>query len=253
MKNIILPLSLLLMLGTQAFAQKTVLAEDIIAQINRGEAVNYENVKVRGVLDLTNLENRTSKKKGSNWFGSNKMYESTVENSIRFVNCTFMDDVLAYYNDDDDTYIAHFEDDVIFQQCVFEESSEFKYSDFDKYASFAQSVFNEEANFKYAEFSEGPDFSSCIFDEAANFKYAEFSDQPQYADVVFEDEANFKYAKFPEGVSFESAVFNDLANFKYTKFSSPLNLDNVSFNGGEDFKYTEIDGQTFTSYLIRNR
>lgn len=253
MKTKLIPFALFLLFGTQAFAQKTVRAEDIIAQINRGEAVDYENVKIRGVLDLTNLENRISTKKGGNWFGSNRQYESRVESSIRFVNCTFLDDVLAYYNEDDDTYIAHFEDDVIFQQCVFEEYSEFKYSNFDKNASFAQCVFDNEANFKYAKFADGPDFSNCIFEEDANFKYAKFSDQPQYADVVFEEEANFKYAQFPDGVSFESAVFNDLANFKYTKFASPLNLDNVSFNGGEDFKYTEIDGQAFTSYLIRNR
>ncbi|WPP50854.1 pentapeptide repeat-containing protein [Catalinimonas niigatensis] len=253
MKTNSLILALFLLIGSQAYAQKTVRAEDIIAQINRGEVVDYENVKVSGVLDLTNLENQTSKRKGDGWFGSNKQYESTVENSIRFIKCTFLDDVLAYYNEDDDTYIAHFEEDVLFEQCVFERASEFKYSDFEEKASFARTVFNREANFKYAEFADGPDFSGSIFEEDANFKYADFSDQPQYADVVFEEEANFKYAKFPDGVSFESAVFNDLANFKYTKFSSPLNINNVSFNGGEDFKYTEIDGQAFTTYLIRNR
>lgn len=253
MKTYLIPLATCLLMGVQAFAQQTIQAEDIIAQINRGEVVDYENVKVSGVLDLTNLENQTSKRKGDGWFGSNKQYESTVENSIRFVNCTFLDDVFAYYNEDDDTYIAHFEEDVIFRKCTFERASEFKYSAFDENSSFEQCVFNEEANFKYAKFADGPDFSKCVFDEAANFKYAEFSDQPQYTDVVFEEEANFKYAKFPDGVSFESAVFNDLANFKYTKFSSPLNMDNVSFNGGEDFKYTEIDGRDFTTYLIKNR
>ncbi|MEK6479472.1 pentapeptide repeat-containing protein [Catalinimonas sp. 4WD22] len=253
MRTTLLTLSFCLFFAANTFAQRTIPAEEILSQINRGEDVNYNNVKISGVLDLTNLDNRTSKKKGDSWFGNNRQYESTVEGSISFTNCAFLDDVIAYYNEDDDTYIAHFEEDVIFEKCVFERASEFKYSEFEEKASFAHTVFEEEANFKYAKFSDGPDFSACVFDDDANFKYADFSDQPRYTNVLFEEEANFKYAKFPDGVSFQSAVFNDLANFKYTKFSSPLNLDNVSFNGDEDFKYTEIDGKDFTSYLIKTR
>ncbi|MDF9797267.1 uncharacterized protein YjbI with pentapeptide repeats [Catalinimonas alkaloidigena] len=253
MRTLLSSLALCVIFGVHGYAQQTIQAEEILSQINRGEAIEYNNVKIVGVLDFTNLDNRSSKKKGSSWFGSNMQYESKVEASVIFRNCIFLDDVIAYYNENDDTYIAHFEDDAIFEECVFESASEFKYSEFDKHASFAKSLFEKEANFKYSEFSDGPDFSGCVFDEDANFKYADFSDQPQYANVVFEDEANFKYAKFPEGVTFQSAVFNDLANFKYAEFSSPLILDHVSFNGDEDFKYTEIDGKDFTSYLIKNR
>jgi hypothetical protein len=30
-------------------------------------------------------------------------------------------------------------------------------------------------------------------------------------------------------------------------------MKEVSFQGSEDFKYTEVDGHSFTSYLLKNR
>ena len=255
MKNTLIILICFISFSFQSFAQSTIRAEEIIEQINRGDDVKYENVKIEGVLDLTALDNRQEYKKGSSWFGgSTYKYESQVEVKIEFINCIFQDDVLAYYNENDDTYIAHFENDVIFRSCTFKNKSEFKYSEFQEKAVFISTIFEEDANFKYAEFSEGPDFSNCIFEEEANFKYAEFDDdRPSFARVKFDETANFKYAEFPDGVTFEKAVFNGTADFKYTKFSEPLNLDGVAFNGREDFKYTKIDGRSFTSYLLKRR
>lgn len=246
----------LLFFTSASFAQQRIDAQEIIRQINQGQAVSYENVEISGDLDLTNLDNRRQSESSSGWFGnSNDTYESSVEASVSFVNCTFLGDVIAYYHDDreEDTFIAHFEDDAVFRKCTFREASEFKYSEFSEDADFSGTVFQEEANFKYAEFSEAPSFAQAVFEEDANFKYAEFPAETNFTAVVFDDEANFKYAEFPRGASFEEAVFNDLANFKYAKFRTPLNLQNVSFNGDEDFKYTKVDGRSFTSYLLNNR
>jgi hypothetical protein len=30
-------------------------------------------------------------------------------------------------------------------------------------------------------------------------------------------------------------------------------MNGVAFNGSEDFKYTEIDGRSFTSYLLKKQ
>lgn len=217
-----------------AYAQKSIKASDIIRQINDGQAVMYKNLEIEGELDFTNLKNRSLSTTSFGFFNiGNETYESTVEVSLVFVNCTFLDDVIAYYHveHDDDTFIAHFEEDVVFQNCTFKRKSEFKYSEFEEKADFGGSTFNREANFKYAE----------------------FSGTPMFANVNFRDDANFKYAEFPRGVNFESAVFEQLANFKYTKFRTPLNIKNVSFKGEEDFKYTRVDGSSFTSYLLNNR
>ena len=244
-------------LATVSVAQQRVDADEVIRQINQGQAVSYENVEISGDLDLTNLNNRerTNSSKGWFGFGDSDTYESIVEASISFINCTFLGDVIAYYHDDreDETFIAHFEDDAVFRKCTFREGSEFKYSEFSEEADFSGSVFEEEANFKYAEFSEAPSFAQSVFSDEANFKYAEFPEETNFTAVVFDNEANFKYAEFPRGASFEEAVFNDLANFKYAKFRTPLNMKDVSFSGDEDFKYTKVDGRSFTSYLLNNR
>lgn len=216
------------------YGQTTVRANDILKQLDDGQAVVYKNAQIEGELDFTNLRNRRHADSSFDFFGKgNDTYESTVEKSVIFVNCTFLDDVLAYYHveRDNDTFIAHFEEDVVFQNCTFKRKSEFKYS----------------------EFGEKVDFSGTAFNREANFKYAEFSDAPVFTKAQFKDDANFKYAEFPQGVSFEGAIFKQLANFKYTKFSTPLNIKNVSFEGEEDFKYTRVDGHSFTSYLLNNR
>lgn len=234
MKNLV-GILLFLVAAHTASAQNTtvrVLAGDIIRQINEGRPVEYTNVEIEGDLDLTDLENRRLERSAYSLFdfGGNDTYESTVEVSLRFTNCTFLGDVLAYYHIErkQDTYLAHFEREVVFKNCIFKRASEFKYSEFNADASFEGCTFNETANFKYAEFSKGPVFRSALFDGGADFKYTEF----------------------PRETSFEKATFHGLANFKYAKFRSPLNLTATSFRGREDFKYTKVDGQDFTSYLL---
>jgi len=235
-KKILTLLCISLLAAVSAIAQKRVEARDILREINAGHDVSYKDVEVVGVLDFTDLDNRMRHHSSSGlfgWFDDNDQYESTVEGSVSFINCTFSDDVLAYYHveRDNDTYIAHFEGDVIFTDCIFRRGSEFKYS----------------------EFRERADFSGSEFNREANFKYAEFSGLPSFAKAKFNHDANFKYAEFPRGADFESAAFYELANFKYTKFSTPLNMKNVKFEGDEDFKYTSVDGHSFTSYLLKNR
>lgn len=224
----------LLLFAANAFAQQSIKAQDIINEINEGQTVTHKNVTIDGYLDFTDLKNRRRTESSFDLFGKgNDKYESSVERAVIFINCIFNDDVIAYYHveRDNDTFIAHFEEDVVFQNCTFKRKSEFKYSEFEEKTNFSGSIFSREANFKYAEFSDTPDFSK----------------------VNFRDDANFKYAEFPQGATFESAVFMQLANFKYTKFHTPLNIKNVSFNGEEDFKYTRVNGQSFTAYLLDNR
>jgi len=222
--------------SVSANAQTKIKANDIIKQIDAGRAVEYSNVEIEGDLDLTNLQNRRlergSGKPLNEFFNDNNVFESHVDVPVRFTNCTFLGEVLAYYfiENKNETYIAHFEKDAVFTNCVFKRASEFKYSEFDGMAAFAGSAFYETANFKYAEFSSGPTF----------------------ANAKFEGGADFKYTEFPRETSFERATFRGLANFKYSKFSSPLNMEGVAFKGNEDFKYTRIDGHSFTSYLLQN-
>lgn len=225
-------ITILVCLVTVASVAKTkIKASDIIKQINEGRPVAYDNAEIEGDLDFTHLENEREARNGP-FSHDNDLYKSTVTVSVKFTDCVFLGNVFAYYNipRHNETHIAHFEKDAIFNNCIFKQASEFKYSEFKGVASFVGCTFNETANFKYAEFSNGPLFSNAKFDSGADFKYT----------------------KFPSETSFEKATFHGLANFKYTKFTSPLNMKGVAFEGHEDFKYTKIDGKSFTSYLVRN-
>ncbi len=94
---------------------------------------------------------------------SDKVYISTVNSSVSFVNCSFTGKVQGYFNPDEEklnvkhstVYNANFTADVNFENCNFEKEVTFKYSSFSTKVSFAGSTFNDEAFFKYSKFEKG--------------------------------------------------------------------------------------------------
>ncbi|MBD1398644.1 pentapeptide repeat-containing protein [Pontibacter sp. JH31] len=250
-----LPLLLiLLMLPLFTWAQTRVNASEIIAKINRGEAVSYKDVEIVGNLDMTQLQNMKLEKEPDNRYNTRE-YISTVTAPLTFVNCTFKGDVLAYFNPEgkqgnwqrdnskNEVYNTNFEKAVRFENCVFEGSNAFKYSEFKGDVSFAGSRFQQEALFKYSKFSRSADFRNAKFGEEANFKYVAFPQVASFENASFKREANFKYAKFSKDADFRQANFGGLANFKYTKVANEMNLQKAVFDGDEDFKYTQVNNR----------
>ncbi|OKL38892.1 pentapeptide repeat-containing protein [Pontibacter flavimaris] len=244
----------LLLLPLLSMAQTKVNASEILAKINRGEAVSYQNAEITGDLDMTKLQNMKLVKGGDNKYNT-KEYVSTVTVPLSFVNCTFSGNVLGYFNPDNavnlknsknEVYNTHFEKDVVFENCQFQQQAAFKYSEFEGDVSFMSSRFAEEANFKYAEFDRSVNFSNVRFGGEANFKYVEFPARTSFAGATYKGEANYKYAKFARSANFEKALFDGMANFKYTKVSGDFNIKGASFRGGNDFKYTELNNQKVT-------
>src|SRR6056297_1165875 len=149
----------LLLLTTAATAQKTMKADEIISMIDQGQAVELKNVTITGHLGFVKVKDREVKDKSM--FGTDT-YESHVNVPISFTNCTFQEDVIGYYKDDDEDelYNAMFHEDVVFENCIFQGEALFKYSEFDKMSKFSKSRFEEEALFKYSEFSRNADFQN---------------------------------------------------------------------------------------------
>jgi uncharacterized protein YjbI with pentapeptide repeats len=261
-------LFLLLLYPILSFAQTRVNAEEIIAKINRGEEINYKNVRIEGNLDLTQLANKQLKKE-TDTEEQSKVYISTVKVPITFADCTFSGHVLGYFNPDNfslsngtsvrdikkswvgegknEVYNTNFEKEVKFLNCTFGQSSNFKYSEFKEGVSFAGSRFGKEAFFKYTKFGKAADFNKAQFDHGAVFKYVKFPQQPNFSGAAFAGETDFKYAHFPEGVNFQRTQFKDFANFKYTQFSEPLHLKGAAFKKEGDFKYTQLNGRKISS------
>ena len=216
MKKYLVFLLVLILVPLFGEAAGQVSAKKIIDQINRGDKVMYENAVITGELSFVSIKDFEKKKEGF----TSKKFTYHVRVPVIFKNCEFEGDVLAYYHDKDEneTHMAMFHKDTLFQGCTFKQKSAFKYSKFYKAAGFPGNKYYEEALFKYAEFSEDTEFVKSVFKDDANFKYAEFPENADFSMSEFSSEANFKYTKFKRAVNFEKSRFDEECDFKYTKF-----------------------------------
>jgi hypothetical protein len=254
MKTLVTCLLVAFVAAAPALAQKAIDAKEIIAKINRKEAVSYQNVTISGDLDLTNLANRREVSEG-NGIGQSREFLSVVEVPVTFKNCSFTGKVLAYHTDEQDSkrlisrnntvYNANFTEAVTVENCQFADDATFKYSVFEQRALFTDNTFGKEALFKYAKFQDAVTFSGSTFGGDADFKYTKFDEASAFQKATFNQSADFKYTKFGEGVDFRQARFMGSADFKYTKFPSGSAFDNTRFDGPTDFKYTTLAGRKF--------
>jgi uncharacterized protein YjbI with pentapeptide repeats len=244
------------MLATvSAFAQSRVNAKDILKDIDNGKAINYRGVEIVGNLDLTSIQDKVPDKDNKPGRHSTKVFWYHVRTTLNFIDCTFKDDVIAYYHDEkeNETHNAVFHADVSFQGCAFQGLSAFKYSTFHEGADFANTTYREEALFKYTKFSTEVSFADSTFTDDANFKYTKFPEEVDFGNTEFQYLANFKYTEFPKGVSFKSAVFQGDADFKYAEFYEPFDFDDTEFEDSVNFKYTKLEGESFTKYLLKRK
>ena len=246
-----------------SFSQKTIDAEDIIRDIKAGKDISISNATIEGNLDFTymeeKLESLPQKKRRRRWWNSNNgdnKIKNVIEVSISFENVTFNDDVLAYIPDSEDsgyTFIAHFEDNAIFKNCVFKRKAMFKYSKFENDSSFENADFQDDTTFKYSEFRRAANFANTTFENAATFKYTDFSTFVSFANSTFEESATFKYTKFRNGVSFKDVKFEEDLNLKYTEVRGKFDISGMKVAYDIDSKYTSINGKSFTRYLVNNQ
>lgn len=216
-----------------AFAQdQKVNASEIMEAIKSGNDISYENVTVTGTLDFTFMDGKSEDMPSRRWWdwNSTNSIKEDIMVKVRFVNCVFEDDVLAYFHDDrtENTFIANFEREVTFRNCNFNRDALFKYSEFEEAVDFSGSVFARESNFKYAEFEEAANFARCDFDE----------------------EGNFKYAEFDQGLDFSNTLFQEDLNLKYSDIRGEFLLEKVDVRGDVDTKYTEVNGRSFSFYAV---
>ena len=232
MKNSIL-IFFISFFSTVGFAQKTIEASDLMKDLKKGKTISINNTTVVGTLDFTFMAEASidlpEKRKWWNNGGGNTI-KKRIKNKISFTNVIFEDDVLAYIPTQDGgyTFIANFEDDVIFKNCTFK----------------------RKALFKYSKFNENTSFEGTNFDDENTFKYAKFHNFVSFAETSFSETATFKYAKFLNGVSFKDANFREDLNIKYTKVSGKFDITNMKVAYDINAKYTKINGKSFTKHLV---
>ena len=168
------------LISLTGFSQKTVYAEDIMRDIKAGKNISISNATVEGILDFTFMEEQLEKrprKKASR--KRNNTIKYTISSKVSFTNCTFKNHVLGYIPDGENTgytFIADFEDEVIFNNCMFERKAMFKHSTFVRKASFEGSTFDSGTTFKHAIFEKSANFKNTVFDGGNTFKHAMFKE-----------------------------------------------------------------------------
>ena len=252
MKDIFL-IILLTLTARTINAQSITNASDIMLAIKNGGDIRYSNTTIKGVLDFTFINETLPKlSKRNRWWnssGSNTVTKE-IKNEIYFINCTFIDDVLAYIPHEESgyTFVANFENRVTFKNCFFRKKALFKYSEFDKKVECSLSKFYNDTTFKYAKFKDKSNFKGTYFDEPTTFKYANFEEYISFEDSVFDETASFKYTKFNRGVSFNNVKFKEDLNLKYAKVKGPFDIKNMEVTFNIDAKYTNINGESFNKY-----
>ncbi|QJD77743.1 pentapeptide repeat-containing protein [Spirosoma rhododendri] len=249
MKTSLLSFVFVLVSTTLIWAQSTTInASEIVARINKGDAISYKNATIVGDLDLTELSTKRQVK-NCNW-GSTEQFESLVAMPLLFDNCQFTGKFIACKYDQQigkngTTFTANFQEPVTFTNCTFDGEAGFKYTKFQQRAVFSGSQFNGDVVFKYTKFLAAVDFNNTQFKKYADFKYARISESSSFQQVKFAQYADFKYTQFDEPTDFQGTRFVNTADFKYTHFPRGTRFDNAHFDGGTEFKYTTLDGQQF--------
>jgi len=228
-------------------SRKVIQAGEILAAIEHGEPIEYDDVIVEGDLDLSGLD-LLSEHVGRTWFeievldlteevkvvnSSISITNSEIRGNVVFSNAIFrksIDFTGTNFSGDDDFHGSEFSDkDAYFREAVFS----------GEYADFSWAKFSGgNADFDGAVFSGGDaDFNGAVFSGGyANFYETEFSG----------GDAEFQNAEFSGGdADFRWAEFSGSdADFSEAEFSgSDASFSGAVFSGGDaDFDGAEFSG-----------
>lgn len=239
------------------FSQKTVYAEDILKDIKAGKDISISNATIKGILDFTYMDEQLEKqpkKRASRKRNNTIKYK--VSSKVSFINCIFRNHVLAYIPDGDNTgytFIADFEDDVIFKDCMFERKAMFKHSVFAGSASFEGSTFDAGTTFKHALFDQVANFKNTVFESNSTFKHAIFKEMVQFDASIFHENVTLKHTLFRNGLSLQNVQFKGSLDMKHTMIKGKFNMTGMKVSDDIDSKHTIINGKSFTTYLLNNK
>lgn len=179
MKNFTI-LAVILISVCGVFAQeKTISANEIVAQFQSGKNVSIENAKVIGDLDLTNLPNQINDAIYPENGKTAKVFSSIFAQSVSFKNVKFAGNLIFFRKEESKQeifeYRIQFKNTVKFENCSFEKNVNFELTNFDNGVSFSGSVFKEKPLFIRIGLEKTADFTGTIFEQNAIFQVTQNS------------------------------------------------------------------------------
>ena len=199
--------------------RRVVPASEILAKIERGEAVEYDDVIIEGDLDISELNlptehvDRTEEEKQ---FGLSDELK-VISSPITITN-------------------SEIQGKVNFSNVKFQKPVDFGGAEFGRYAGFGGAEFTGDAYFREAEFGGNANFGEAEFGGYAYFGGAEFTGDAYFREAKFTGDANFGEAEFGGDANFINVTFDNeliLNNFKFGRFYITWDSikDNLVYNG----------------------
>ena len=173
----------LITLSAPVYAQTDVQASEIINQFNDGKALNFENVTIVGDLDLSNLKDSKSTcvypEKGKKV----DVITNFVTHGVLFKNCVFKGKFILFHLDNSGSmkkeFRVQFNENVVFEKCVFEQSVDFELTNFNKAVSFESSNFKAQPRLVRMGVYQKPNLTGLILEKGCLFQF----DQTKKAQV----------------------------------------------------------------------
>jgi uncharacterized protein YjbI with pentapeptide repeats len=235
--------------SAEAEPSRIIDAGEILKKIEQGQPVEYNDVIVKGDLDLSrrgNMESSAGRVSinspiqiaNSVILGDVTIKKVVLEDAVDFNKTKFMSRTSitdSWFNDTASFNKASFEDVADFSTTRFNGPAVFSYARFGQTAYFRDSAFVQDAKFISAQFSQQAYFQRARFSKDANFKSTKFDRGAIFKEAAFRQNADFKLAQFLQAVDFDSVRFQQAAGFDRANFIQDANFDHAQFSQTANF------------------
>jgi len=257
--------------GGSVKALKEVPASEVLAKIQNGQPIEYDDVLITGNLDLSKSDLPTKNADKMDYQNSNSngvqivnkdidlnkyvlcMPEDikVVRSSIKMSNSKIMgimdfSNTLLENTIDFDNIV--FNNDVHFQNTEFNGTNpvgyKFKSARFNGSADFSCSMFKSTVFFFSSTFNKDVEFWNSKFSSDAYFLNSDFNQDAEFQNSKFH-RLNFYESKFNNDVHFENSEFMDNAGFSHCIFNKSIYFCNSNFNKNVEFQNTMFNGDAY--------
>ena len=139
-----------------------------------------------------------------------------------------------------------------FNEVIFNESINFRGTNFENHAYFYKSKFNKPIIFDEATFDKGANFMRVRFGDDAHFNKSRFNDEANFEHTYFNNSTFFIKTKFFDDATFNNAHFFGNATFDKAKFQEYTYFINAHFNQKLSLNYTGFNMLYLNWSSIRN-
>lgn len=238
---------------------KEIPASEILAKIEKGEPVEYENVIIDVDIDIYKLDLKRVSIRRSTFEIKHRDHSEEaklVQSEIKIINSAFKGKLKLnnlLFNEFLDFRGTSFEEEVQFRGSQFNREVNFSGSKFKKAVIF-EAIFNDNAEFVSTEFKRGVLFESRFYENVSfsNAKFngwthlttSEFYGHVYFGEASFEGVADFG-ANYIKGATFQNAKFVVHADFDNAQFGGDVFFTNAIFLGNAIFTFAQIGSHAY--------